>query len=127
MGAYCKVKKKRKFPLWYMPVSITISYGQTCDQDFTFTPTLSFTFNSVSISKNHLYRWWESNPHGHYCPRDFKSLVSTYSTTSMCLVIQIYEIKFIPPNTFYQLLSYWPFAFTSKPPYLVHSGFGTPT
>ncbi len=23
------------------------------------------------------YRGWESNPHEHYCPRDFKSLMST--------------------------------------------------
>ena len=23
----------------------------------------------------------ESNPYGHFCPRDFKSRVSTYSTT----------------------------------------------
>ena len=27
----------------------------------------------------------ESNPHGHYCPRDFKSLVSTISPPRLCV------------------------------------------
>ena len=30
---------------------------------------------------NHMYSRWDSNPHGHYCPLDFKSSVSTNSTT----------------------------------------------
>lgn len=25
------------------------------------------------------YQKWESNPHGHFCPKDFKSLASTVS------------------------------------------------
>ena len=31
---------------------------------------------------SHLYRRRDLNPHGHYCPLDFKSNVSTDSTTS---------------------------------------------
>ena len=28
----------------------------------------------------------ESNPYGHYCPQDFKSCVSTYSTTRAAII-----------------------------------------
>ena len=30
---------------------------------------------------SHLYSRWDLNPYGHYCPLDFKSSVSTNSTT----------------------------------------------
>ena len=36
---------------------------------------------SVYLFPNTKYHRWESNPHEHYCSRDFKSLVSTNSTT----------------------------------------------
>ena len=39
----------------------------------------------MKISKNPLlYPGRDLNPHGHYCPRDFKSRVSTNSTTKAC-------------------------------------------
>ena len=34
----------------------------------------------------------ESNPYGHFCPRDFKSRVSTYSTTKAA-VPHIFQMR----------------------------------
>lgn len=38
----------------------------------------------------------ESNPHGHRCPRDFKSRVSTYSTTKAAVAGFSKTIPVIP-------------------------------
>ena len=41
----------------------------------------AFFFIRNEMPKNSeriMYLEWESNPHGHYCPRDFKSLMSLY-------------------------------------------------
>jgi hypothetical protein len=45
------------------------------------------------MSKNTLYRLPESNRYEHCCPRDFKSLVSTYFTKAAFFLISKYTLK----------------------------------
>ena len=61
------------------PVSAIISYGQTCVQDFTFSPLMYVKERFLLCTRP------ESNRHDHHWSRDFKSLVSTYFTTGASL------------------------------------------
>ena len=52
------------------------------DRSRTYNPRLRRAMlYPIELRVHSLYYGWESNPHEHYCSRDFKSLMSTNSIT----------------------------------------------